>query len=940
MYLKDKSKWQARNEYETRSMFLDPMLKALGWNFSSPDEVRLGLKVGSENRNLFPDYVLLLNGIEKLIVEAKAIKEDLSKEEFKQQAVQYAYNLSCSWAVLTDFEGLKIFYVDEEGETFRDIDLSNIERFNDNFEHLWLISRESFLNGTIDRKAEDEGRKKRTVSIDRDLLQSLNDWRERIYKDIKARYSKKYSDDVIEEIVQKIIDRLIFIRKIEDMQGKRVLQPLVRQEPPYLYRELKKIFEQFNHDYNSKLFGESAEDLHETDLIDLSNSALTKVIEGMYQPSGRSVEYNFSLIDADILGNIYEQYLGHILKRKKIVEGKTHRHAQGIYYTPTYIVEYIVRNTVGEILKNKRMKINQIRILDPACGSGSFLIKAYDYLLDYRKTKEGSESQTLLDFQEAVTFTRKTQIVKENIFGVDLDPKAVEIAQLNLLMKIAEFKERLPTLKSNIQVGNSLISDEGYSQRAFDWNTRFKKIVVDEGGFDVIIGNPPYIRIQTLDKKEVDYFNRNYESPQQNYDIYILFIERCFALLKEGGILGFILPHKFFQGENGEKIRKFIYNNRALHKIVDFGTNQVFEDATTYTCLLFLQKSKNKQFFYKQFKLGDDFKNLSSMTFESKDIRILEADKWNFSSGDIQSVLTKIKKQKNNFRDITKKIFKGSSTGNDEIFLLDLIKKGRDTSIAFSTILNKEIEIENELLHEFIYGEDVRRYAIADSKKVLLFPYLMLDGEARLIQIDSLKKDFPLAFGYLNKVRNELMTRKVPLDDKNFYKYSAARSLAEYAQAKIMIPDMLVSNRIGFDQKGTLYHGPAVHSIVFNEKAKGHHPNYYLGILNSKLFWFFIVNTSTALRGNAYRLTPEFLAPFSFPDVNAENKGLHDKLVTHVDRMLLLSGRLAELQDRKTDERAEIEEQIRQLDTEIDEVVYAVYGITANEKSVIEQNLE
>ncbi|MEM2140417.1 type I restriction endonuclease, partial [Nitrososphaera sp.] len=163
-YLRDKEKWRTRNESETRAQFLDPMLKALGWDFDSPDEVRMELKVLDEESKKKIDYVLLINGVEKLIVEAKAIKEDISKIQYSRQAIEYAYNLSCSWSVLTNFEGLKIFYVGEEGAIFRDIQLANMERFDENFENLWLISHESFLIGTIERKAEDEGRKRRTVS--------------------------------------------------------------------------------------------------------------------------------------------------------------------------------------------------------------------------------------------------------------------------------------------------------------------------------------------------------------------------------------------------------------------------------------------------------------------------------------------------------------------------------------------------------------------------------------------------------------------------------------------------------------------------------------------------------------------------------------------------------------------------------------------------------
>jgi adenine-specific DNA-methyltransferase len=271
--------------------------------------------------------------------------------------------------------------------------------------------------------------------------------------------------------------------------------------------------------------------------------------------------------------------------------------------------------------------------------------------------------------------------------------------------------------------------------------------------------------------------------------------------------------------------------------------------------------------------------------------------------------------------------------------LLDLVKKGKDTSVVFSSALNQEIELENALLRPFVYGEDIRRYATLKSNKVLLFPYHQIGNNVELIPIEPLRANYPETFDYLNKLKNELLKRKVELDGKNFYKYSAARSLSEYAQPKIMIPDMLISNRISFDEEGVFYHGPAIHSVVFNDEAKKHSQYFYLGILNSTLFWFFIANTSTALRGNAYRLTPEFLTPFCFPEVGAENKEL-DKIVVQVDKMLSLNKRLNEIGDKKTDERQRIEEEIKKTDAEIDELVYKLYGITEEEKKVIKESLK
>jgi adenine-specific DNA-methyltransferase len=709
--------------------------------------------------------------------------------------------------------------------------------------------------------------------------------------------------------------------------------------------------------YNSGLFGKESKTIHISDQVDISNETLSEVIQGLYSPEGANYSYNFAVLDADVLGKIYEQYLGNILKqtpkRAKLEESKTHRKEQGIYYTPSYIVDYIVKNTVGEFIRtHSPEEIRKVRILDPACGSGSFLISAYKELQNYwvkynEKNKNISESvRTLkqtkfnpdMEGKEIEFYTTKTEILKNNIFGVDLDSKAVEIAQLNLLLQISERKHRLPLLQNNIKVGNSLIDDPSVSERAFKWEDEFPEIM-KEGGFDIVIGNPPYVRIQNLNKQEVEYFNKNYYSPEKNYDIYILFIERGFKQLKQRGELGFILPHKFFEGENGAKIRQFISDSKSMNRIVNFNTNQIFEGATTYTCLLFLSKSPQKKFYYKEFKLGENFKILDDLSFEKRDVESLSAEPWNFSPKQASKILSKIRTSGISFSHITRKIFKGSSTGNDDVFLLDNVHVGENTTVVYSAFFKQEVEIENDLLKQFLYGEDIRRYQGPVSHKMLLFPYYKSQGKVVLIPARLMQSKYPKTFKYLNDAKKELLRRKVKVTENEFYKYSAGRSLSEYEQPKIMIPDMLVKNRVGYDEKGIYYHGPAIHSVLFNESVKDVDPLLYLAILNSKIFWFFITQTSTALRGDTYRLTPEFLRPFSFPKLDLTDLKIDQKyqeVIRMVKEIILLNSKLLQIQDKRTDEYNKIENQIAKIDDEIDDRIYSLYGLTESEISLIE----
>jgi len=926
-------------EANTETKLVEPLFALLGWtknDFVKRETTRRGIKKG------FADYAFKIDGRIAFFLEVKKVGIPLEKEADKQ-VISYALSKRIPFAVSTNFEELKIFCVEQENATTQIFRVfKKPEDYISNLQNLMLLSKESFEKNLILKEAENEGRLKKRMSIDKILLDDLMHIRKLIADDIEKTYPKKYEVNDKEEIVQRVIDRLIFIRRCEDvgMNPENMYLEEIKHLPDNkAYPKLKEIFEEYNRRYNSGLFTVGKD--NDCDTIKIDGLIIKKLIGYLYESKDGQYIYNFDWIDADVLGQVYEQYLGKILEQTKsgkarLKDGQAHRKEQGIYYTPAYIVDYIVKNTLGELLKDKKINVEDIKILDPACGSGSFLIKAFDYLYENLLSKDNIK-QHKIDSQGM--YSIKTEILKRNIYGVDLDNKAVEITKLNLLLKAAEKDRKLPEeVDLHIKHGNSLIDDENIDKNAFKWAGDFQ-----EGSFDVIIGNPPYIRIQTLDKKEVEYYNRKYESPEKNYDIYMLFIEKGFNLLKNDGVLGLILPHKFFQGENGQNIRKFIKKNNALHKIVDFGTNQIFENAATYTCLLFLQKKKNKEFYYKKFGLGEDYKNLTKLAFDKKDPELLKEDKWNFSGDEVQKVLMKIKSQKSNFESITKKIFKGSSTGNDKIFLLDLIKTGKSTSRVFSTQLNQEIELENNLLHPFVHGEDIRRYAPIKSNKILLFPYTSGNNGIELVSIEDLRTKYPNTFEYLSNLKKELLKRKVELNNNNFYKYSAARSLSEYTQPKIMIPDMLVSNRVGYDEQGLFYHGPAIHSVVFNDEIKKWNAHFYLGVLNSKLFWFFISNTSTALRGDAYRLTPEFLNPFCFPKLDLNNKTIIDgynKLNNLVIQMLSLNKKLNELGDKNTSETAKLKEEIKKTDDEINEEVYKFYSITDKEKEIIEESLK
>jgi type I restriction-modification system DNA methylase subunit len=507
----EKGRLKSYNEENTKKGFITPLFRALGWDVENIEEVSNEDRV-SKGR---VDYAFRLGGIPKLFVEAKALNKGLDEAKDADQAINYAWHKGSTWAVLTNFETLAIYNAEVKEKSISDCQFIRLscDQFVEQFSKLWWLSKPAFQQNLLDKEAITWGKKRRRTKVDQQLLEELMYYRELLSKDIlKKNQQKSLSQEELDESVQRILDRLIFIRTTEDRQIEPpTLMPKIREardkQNSNFIKELNLIFRLFDKNYNSKLFYP-----HVSEKLEIDNEILFKVISGLYESKDGLIHYDFSAIDADVLGSIYEQYLSHILKktekRARVDSEVAHKKGQGIYYTPIFVVDYIVRNTVGALLAARaKQDIERIRVLDMSCGSGSFLIKAFDLLDQYWMQKDKNYSQTKLDISnETARITRKIQILKNNIYGVDLDPKAVEIAQLNLLLKAAETKYRLPDLRENIKCGNSLVNQSLSEEvRAFNWNKEFPEIL-GEGGFDIIVGNPPYVQVEQIGRGLKEYY--------------------------------------------------------------------------------------------------------------------------------------------------------------------------------------------------------------------------------------------------------------------------------------------------------------------------------------------------------------------------------------------------------------------------------------------------
>ncbi len=876
---KDPQAVKRYNEENTKNEFIEPFFEALGWDVRNRKVYDEVLKEQRVLRGR-ADYAFRLNGVNRFFVEAKSLKTDINNPDYAKQAIEYGFNKGVPYAILTDFEGLKVFNCEwNEQNVFRAsvIDL-NYTQYLAEFEKIWLLSRQSTSENKLEEYAKTIGKRIPRKGVLELLSNDLMQWREKLSKNIKANFPEKYSQEEIDEIIQRYVDRIIFIRTAEDRQlEEHKLREAIneyRNGNKSLSPQIKQVFDYYKEHYDSNLFGAAPEDRHEADTITFDDVPLVEVLDATYESKDGNIGYQFDSIDADVLGNAYEQYLGYLLKttakRAKTEYEHAHRKEQGIYYTPKYIVDYIVRNTLGEAIKGKTpAEIEKIRVLDSACGSGSFLIAAFEELRNYHLLKGTNQKKLEDDFD----LKEATKILKNNIYGVDLDEKAVQIAQLNLMLKAAEKRHRLPLLRENIKCGNSLIDDRAVAgDRAFNWNEKFPE-AMKNGGFDVIIGNPPWGA--KVSESEKGYFRVNYSSARNLIDTFALFIEQANKLAKDGGRVGFVLPDIILL-KNYPAIRKIILDSFAIEKIKHEG--MAFTGVNLYAVTIILRKER------------DSTKRTRNAT----------------------ECLLDAEGQRRNI--VPQESFLQNEGMRFNIFIDKRVAAVKRKIDAGSERFDKLFEA-----HEGIHSGNVREKLFVDKK---------VNANCR-----------PLIFG-----REEIRRYYLKWAGKyaNYSREIIDRAAGEYAglgkpdffeQPKIMIRrtgDRLFAS---YDEN-KYYASNNVFVILPNPDAPIKVPlSYLLALLNSKLFTYYFRIISPRTKQLFAELKIVHLNQFP---IKYETKyAILGKLALEEQAKVILLGSMHE-----TDSKQKLEREIADTDRRIDELVFDLYGLSAEERRIVEESVK
>lgn len=957
------------NEANTKKDYIEPLFARLGWDVYDSNEVSAEERA-SDGR---VDYAFKLHGVSQFYLEAKPPRADLSKLEYAKQAITYTYNKGITWAVLTDFEELKVF----NGQTGRAFLTFSYPDYLTRFEDLWLLSRESFEKNALNEKAEKYGALPPRLRIEQRLYDQLRQWREELFTQLHL-YNKHLTLNQVDEVIQRLFNRLIFIRTCEDrgIEEKVLLSTIHEWHSSgckgELIEVLQRIFRDFDGYYNSDLFM-----LHLTDQVFIESTLIEKIIKGLYELPKGMASYDFSIIDADVLGAVYEQYLGHVaaIAKRRVAEAQMRmdlgfpaeevfelaakrqkRREHGIYYTPKFVVDYIVRETVGRLLQERSdHEIRNIKILDMACGSGSFLIRAYDELLNYHAAQR---SKPVLELDQ----WERLPILTGNIFGVDLDMQAVEIARLNLLIRSLAQRETLPSLANNVRQGNSLISgakaelrpyfgDRWREKKPFNWEEEFDTIM-GEGGFDVVIGNPPYVRIQSLPREDANYYREKYESAFGSFDIYVLFLEKAVELLKPGGRLGFITSGKFLKAEYGKRIQQLLHEKCVVENIVDLSAQQVFADATTYPAIVVLRKGEGDEpLRYTSVPAS----LLISSAIQPIDMAALPSAKaaqeavvkgfWPPVSAEGDSLLEKLSAMSEPLGKVADRIFQGLVTGADKVFIVEKRGEPNEEMIrVFSLATSTEHELEMALLKPLLTGKNVSRYYSLEPRQLLLFPYRISHSKASLIDESTFASQYPNAWVYLEMNRKTLEQREGGrFQGRNWYAFSRTQNLAIHDQPKLAIPSTVKRLLACYDYSGNLYlDNVRVNGILLKEGTDSNY-KYVTGLMNSRLLHWFFTHVATAFANGWFGANRQFIEPLPIRNIdfnNLEEKKMHDDLVALIDRMLELNKRLAPIRNTPCNERDELMRKIERTDGKIDNLVYELYGLTEEEREIVDKETE
>ena len=971
----------AYNETECRDEYISPLLECLGWDVQNargtlPQYKEVVVEKFSNSAER-PDYTLTLNGVSKIFVEAKKPSVNILIEtEPAMQARRYGWNAKHAVSVLTNFEYLLIYDTTNQPQESDDARTSlyrkyYFEEYVEKVQEIGeLISRESVYSGCFDQLVEQSFARsgRHSTEIDETFLKQMNAWRLQLGVELYAKYKDLR---VLNDIVQDFINQIIFIRICEDRKlplYKRLYEMIT--DKAQLQKALTDTFQEADKRYNSGLFKNKY--LNEYSIFDLNSDSIYDMIDSLYYPK---TPYLFTIIKPDILGKIYESFL---TERLTVSEGmvclakKSEYQYKSVVSTPVEIVKYMVKNTLEPICINRSPEaLRQLKIIDIACGSGVFLQEAYQYLIDYSvRWYEEHDPAYLLELdngRKKLPLEDKKRLLLDCIFGVDIDLHAVEVSKFSLLLKLIEDETLpsvkganpiLPDLSANLQTGNALIEradlndvavsvEELIDMAPFDWSD------INHGEkFDVVLGNPPYVKTEDMHllsgDTEFALYKNKYQSAYKQYDKYFLFTEKAMSLLKDNGVLCYIIPNKFYKIAAGQELRKLLCQN--VYSIDDFGDAQLFPDKTIYSAIVTAGKQKCTDLRYSHINTAADLwigKNVESIVLKNED---LSKEPWCLSSDiGFMRMLDNIQKKSVPLSEVAE-VLNGIQTSAErperfsdkkEVYWFsNACIESEDDSFLYINRYDHQYRIEKSILKPYFKPtkaaeKGMDTYSLLSTDKRIIFPY---DAEGKLYDIQLMRANYPGTFAYLSDCYDRLVPRclnhgigrDVPdATPDTWYKYGRTQALTAFVNTPKLIVRVLSKEPMYAydDQDMLIASGGTAGYCAVKQSAKSCYALEYIQAWLAHPYTERIFQIQGSDFENGFTARGTFLLkklPFVLLDwADAKQKELYEEVVADARRIYKLNHEIRLRPDKTS--RTILEKEKQKLVREIQALITKVY---------------
>lgn len=977
----------------TARTWVERFLKIFDWDSSDPHQVRQEYRIqgraarrlkseGTSHRR--PDYCLLSNNQRLLYIDVKKFDADIKDDSgISYQVRCYGWSEGFKVSYAFDFEELAVYDCrvrpksDDDAHIARVLYLEHSEYLT-NFDTLWeYFSKRAIDTGSLSRLLPDDERPKGTKTLNQDFEENLSTWRKELAKSI-LRYGKIRDVDVISASAQRILDRIIFLRFCEEFGFEELgtLLEMGQHEDGFWPLFMEEHDKRYCKVYDGILFPASGEDDPtgvDTHLRSwwLKGRIFRDIAQALYFPN----PYRFDVVPIELLGGVYERYLG---KRLRVIGNDVedeykleYQRTKGAVYTPPWIVKRIVEKTLSPLVAKKDPEeLLGLRIVDPSCGSASFLLGVYNYLegqilawfID--KPSDRRRSAFIVETDDGLRIAPQIahEIINQCIYGVDIDPEAVEVARMSLALRFLEQTSLhsdephllLKGIGLNIRQGNSLVGPDIIGNgidaekviketMPFDWYSKTTGFgqVLETGGFDAVVGNPPYIEVKRYKEwmpSQYRYFKESgvFETTAEGKtDIAMPFMEQGLKLLNKNGRLGYIIQNRFFKTDYGEIVRAWLKRNKAISEIEDFRDLQIFQDRTTYTAILILQKN-SPSIHYRTYATYTEAESGNPNAQCKLKWDLIDKNVWSFDQPDLLEVHQELKNLHGTIGDHSElQISVGLQTLYGKLYQFDPVE------VKPRTILGKNGEgeiltLEKAALRPLCRNRGFFPFRKDNADAWVIFPYDIIEGIAKEIVWKDFKERFPKVGAYLEERKRKLLKIVETEDGANrWHLYTRPQNLVVQARSKVLFPMTIEDTMASVDFNGDVYQDNVnVNSLSFSGSTSDQLSS-ISAVFNSTLFNA-LARLKAGLNDSGWRkFNRQYaeLVPFPSAIINdAETvitlSGLADTIGNLQTKSILSSSEGA-----KTGFRATIESLWHQLD----ETVESVYQLTKAQKEVLKK---